>query len=443
MTGERRLEDGAIAKGFRRISRTATPGGGQIFVQGNLAFVGHIAPPHGTSIFDVSDPKNPRLLSRVMLPDMRSHTHKVRVVGDLMICNHEMFNRHFLRKGFEIPALEAAFEAREGRPPSDAELAAALKVEQVDVPMLREVGRTGYRDGGFKIYSIADPANPKLLSCQRTGGIGVHRFCADERYAYISTEMDGFQGNILVNYDLSRPDRLEEVSRWWMPGQNLAAGETPTWTGVRNRLHHALRHGDELWAACWFAGFAVIDASDMSNLRTKATHNYHPPFPEPTHTAMRVPHKLGGRDVALVVDEEHPHATGQPHAFMWLFDVTDLDAITPLSTYHVTDFDAPWARAHLRPDGSYGAPKGSEVYGPGAHQFQERLTGDVVFCTFFSAGLRAVDVGDPLNPKELGYFIPPPAGDFPAPQSNDVFVDDRGLIYVIDRIDGLDILELE
>ena len=435
------MNDQSISKGFRRIARLDIPGGGQVFVQGSHAYVGHIAPPFGTSIIDISDPANPQIVSQIMLEDNRSHTHKVRVVGDLMICNHEMFNRHFLRKGFEIPALSVAFEAENGRPPTDAELAAKLGVEAEDIPQLRDVGETGYRDGGFKVYDISDKSNPKLLTYQKTGGIGVHRFCADERYAYISTEMEGFQGNILVNYDLSRPDKLEEVSRWWMPGQNVAAGETPTWSGVRNRLHHALRTGDELWAACWFAGFSVIDASDMSNPRTIATHNYHPPFPEPTHTALRLPEKKGGRDIALVVDEEHPHPTGQPHAFMWVFDVTDLNAITPISTYHVTDFDAPWARAHLQPDGSYGAPKGTEVYGPGAHQFQEHVTGDVIFCTFFSAGLRAVDIGDPTKPKELGYFIPPPAGDFAAPQSNDVCLDDRGLIYLIDRINGLDILE--
>jgi len=433
--------DSAISRGFKHISRVDIPGGGQVFVRGNLAFVGHIAPPYGTSIIDISDPRNPRILSQIMLPDNRSHTHKVQVVGDLMICNHEMFNRHFLRKGFDIPGLVTGHLAEFGHEPTDVELAAKLKVDVVDIAVLRQVGETGYQDGGFKIYNIADPENPKLLTYQKTGGIGVHRFAADERYAYISTEMSGFQGNILVNYDLSSPDKLEEVSRWWMPGQHIAGGETPTWSGVRNRLHHALPEGDELWAACWHAGFAVIDASDMSNLKTKATHNYHPPFPEPTHTIMRLPHKLGERTIALGTDEEHPHAIGQPHAFMWIFDVTDLNNIIPLSTYHVTDFDAPWARAHLRADGTYGAEKGTEVYGPGAHQFQEKVTGNIIFCTFFSAGLRAVTISDPLNPKEVGYYIPGPANDFPAPQSNDVYVDDRGLVYLLDRINGLDILE--
>ena len=58
-----------------------------------------------------------------------------------------------------------------------------------------------------------------------TGGGGVHRFDMDERYAYISTEMDGFLGAMLVTYDMRDPQRPQEVSRWWLPGQNIAAGE--------------------------------------------------------------------------------------------------------------------------------------------------------------------------------------------------------------------------
>jgi len=66
----------------------------------------------------------------------------------------------------------------------------------------------------------------------------------DERYAYISTEMEGFVGNILVIYDLGDPKHPREASRWWMPGQNIATGEKPSWSGKRHRLHHALRFGD-------------------------------------------------------------------------------------------------------------------------------------------------------------------------------------------------------
>jgi len=33
-----------------------------------------------------------------------------------------------------------------------------------------------------------------------------------------------------------------------MPGQHIAGGEKPDWVGKQNRLHHALRFGDKLWA---------------------------------------------------------------------------------------------------------------------------------------------------------------------------------------------------
>src|SRR2546427_12086848 len=90
----------------------------------------------------------------------------------------------------------------------------------------------------------------------------------DENYAYISTEMEGYLGNILVIYDIRKPEKPQEVSRWWMPGQNLAAGEKPSWAGKHHRLHHALRFGDKLWAGCWHAGVRVIDISNIRAPRT-------------------------------------------------------------------------------------------------------------------------------------------------------------------------------
>src|SRR5262249_57529809 len=124
---------------------------------------------------------------------------------------------------------------------------------------------------------------------------GMHRFDMDERHAYISTEMKGYVGNILVIYDLRDPRRPQEVSRWWMPGQHAEGGETPTWSGRRHRLHHVLRFGDEMWASCWHAGFWVVDVSDLARPKAAGTYDYHPLFPEPTHTVMPVPGRIGGR----------------------------------------------------------------------------------------------------------------------------------------------------
>ena len=60
---------------------------------------------------------------------------------------------------------------------------------------------------------------------------------------------------------------------------------------------------------------------------------------------------------------------------------------------------------------------------------------------WFSGGLRIIDVADPAAPREVGFFIPDPAGGHAAPQSNDVMLDERGLITMVDRLCGFDILE--
>ena len=393
--------DGVLSRNIRRLGHLDLPGAGQVYVQGSYAYVGHIPNKAqlGTSILDVSDPAKPRVVSQIHLDDPRSHSHKARVVGDLMIVNSE--------------------QNGPGRQQAD----------------LQGAAQDAYDGGGFKIYDVSDSAKPRLIKFQKTAGRGVHRFDMDERYAYISTEMPGYVGNILVIYDLREPAHPEEVSRWWMPGQHVAGGEKPGWPGRRNRLHHALRAGDRLWAGCWHAGLRVIDISDIRAPRTIGEYNYHPPFPEPSHTFMPVPYALGGRSVAVAIDEEdHAHSAaemerrrGRPHACLWVMDVTDLGKIQPLSLFEVSELDSPWSRAA---PGRFGA-----------HQFQEHMRDTLVYCAWFAGGLRVVDIADPLAPREAGHFIPEPVPGQSAPQTNDVDVDDRGLVYIVDRMVGFDVLE--
>ena len=118
-----------------RLSRMELPGAGQVCVTGNTAYVGHItnrAQP-GTSILDVSDPKEPRLLAQVKVEEPDSHG-----LG---------------RKGVVDGSAE----------------------------------QTGYDHGGFKIYDVSNRAKPKFITHVKTWGRGVHRFDMDEKYAYLST----------------------------------------------------------------------------------------------------------------------------------------------------------------------------------------------------------------------------------------------------------------
>ena len=181
----------------------------------------------------------------------------------------------------------------------------------------------------------------------------------DERYAYISTEMEGYVGNILVIYDLRDPRRPQEISRWWMTGQHVEGGEKPAWSGRRHRLHHALRFGNEMWASCWHGGFWVVDVSDLARPRSAGTYNYHPSFPEPTHTVMPVPDRIHGRRIALAIDEEDQAQSaneekarrGRAHACLLTFDVSDLGAIKPLAQFQVSELELalqPHGRRALR-----------------------------------------------------------------------------------------------
>jgi hypothetical protein len=60
---------------------------------------------------------------------------------------------------------------------------------------------------------------------------------------------------------------------------------------------------------------------------------------------------------------------------------------------------------------------------------------------WFAPGLRVIDVKDPHSPREVGHFMPDVPSGIERVSSNDLTVDDRGLIYVLDRLRGLTIVE--
>ena len=95
MTANNASTRSPVADRIRRIAHLDLPGAGQVYVSGDHCYIGHIPRKDGlgTTIVNIADPANPKVVSTVMLDDPQSHSHKVRVVGDVMIVNHEQNNR--------------------------------------------------------------------------------------------------------------------------------------------------------------------------------------------------------------------------------------------------------------------------------------------------------------------------------------------------------------
>jgi len=371
------------------LARLDIPGGGQVTIEENYAYVGYMYGPEGTSIIDISNPKEPKVVWTTKLDNPQAHSHKVRVLGDYMVTNCEQ------------------------RP-------------RAGIKMTKE-----FHDHGVKIWDIKDKTNPKLINYHKTGGRGVHRFDMDDNYLYLSTEMEGYLGHILVIYDWRNPENLKEVSRWWIPGQHTAGGEKPGPLKREHRLHHALRDGDQLFAGLWMSGFAIIDISDIRLPKTIGTFDPHPKETEPSHTLLRVPFTIEGRKIALGVDEERPTRgkdIGKPHAPLYIFDVTDPTDMKVLYTHRVPEEGMPYTGDDVR---------------FGAHQFRETLDDTLTYVTWFAAGLRIIDIANPKGVNEVAYFIPEPGRGYNAPQTNDVELDHRGLIYITDKARGFDVIDFK
>ncbi len=154
------------------------------------------------------------------------------------------------------------------------------------------------------------------------------------------------------------------------------------------------------------------------------------------------------RDIVFVTSEATANfCAGQVRHLSFTVDATDEGRPQSIATYQV-----PEASGHFcARGGRFGPHATNEEFGP---PFYQKL----VFTSQFNAGVRVTDIRDPYDPKEVAFFIPavnantdlrcaPFRGDpnvcVQAVQTNNVATDDRGFVYIVDRADsGLHVLRL-
>ena len=366
------------AHGLELVGHTDLEGTGdgmQIMRSGDVLYVGHMGDfGVGTSVVDISDVARPRVARQIPVPK-GTHSHKVQLANGLLIANHEQY------------------PYRVGVPEST----------------------------GLLVYDVRrDAYEPDLIGFLSIDGLGVHRIWWDGgRYAYASARERGFDARILIVVDLSEPRQPRLVSRWWWPGQR---------EGDRERLpkghdvgaHHVIVRGDRAYGGYFDAGVVIYEVRRDGSLNLLSSVSWAGGGHPHTHTAL----PLGDRKLLVVTDEAiEPDCEGAPKD-VHLVDISDERRPRELTRFPV-------------PRGDY-CERGLR-FGP--HNVHENRTGTfqsdrIVFVTYFNAGLRVYDAGDPEAVREIAHYVPEPPPGQPAIQFNDVLVSADGLIFVTDRVRG-------
>jgi hypothetical protein len=393
------------------------PDGVQIMVNKGHAFIGHMF-SKGFSVVDVRDPRQPKPVAYIPAPANTWNIH-LQTHGDLLLVIHakDMF---------------AAAEFQDEREYYQGAL--GKKVGTAEAKVTRERNWSA----GVAVYDIANPAAPRQIGFMPVAGGGVHRiWYTGGRWAYVSALLDGFTDYIFMIVDMADPTQPKEAGRYWIPGMNTAAGETPSWAPTRrNGLHHAIIHGDTAYAAWRDAGLVILDIADKSAPKLITHQNWSPPYGGGTHNALPLP----DRDLLVVADEAVLDNCEDGIKYVWMFDIREKSNPVSISTFPTPrEADYVTKGAHFGPHNIYeNRPDGM-------------VSSETIFTTYQNAGIRVFDIRDAYRPDETAAFVPP------APprlvdhrpnrplviQSTDLWVSAEGLVYVSDYNGGLYILEYQ
>jgi hypothetical protein len=369
-------------------------------------YAGHLW-DSGWSILDVTDAANPKFLKFVPGPD-NTNTIQMEIHGNTMIT------------------------ALQRRPPN--------------------WGGDPKRpnDEGAIIWDISDPVNWKKLSQWKTGANGIHRIgYPGGNYFNAAATMPGFRGQILVFVDISDPTNPKEAGRWWLHGQK--DGETPARTDISFHGPAIISEDGKKAYVGYGPEAAILDISDIAHPKPIGELTLSPPFGGiPVHDVFPIP----GRQLLYA----HAEATGggdSPDGPLACTGALPLNGLIDIK-----DETHPRLRSIFpTPEPPKSAPyrdfceKGGR-FGPHNTNLEYHLPdvekqAELIYATFFNAGLRIFDVKDATLPKEVAWFVPPTPvkryGPLPydklVSETEDVLVDTRGNIFITDKHWGIFVLK--
>jgi hypothetical protein len=381
---------------------------------------------NGTSILDVTDPRVPKYLAHIPGEEGQGESGGAQMVR---VCS-----------GRELP-----------------------KGDPAKFYLLRTFGNSYH-----EVWDVGDPSKPRLVT--RIGPVkGTHKnwWECDSGIAYLVSGVEGWRVPRMTQvYDLSDPSKPRFIRNFGLNGQQPGAtGDVPV------ELHGPISTGpagNRIYFGYGTNKDGIVQIVDRKKLiegppdpspanlaypevgRLVLAPNVgaHTSFPLLKMDVAEFAHDAGGRtrDFVAVVDESLVNECQEPRQMLWIADIT-----TEARPFGVASFTVPEASGNFcSRGGRFGTHSSNENFTP---IYYKR----VLFLAHFNAGVRAVDVRDPYHPREIGYYIPAVTDKTEsrcvkvdgadrckvAIQTNNVEVDDRGYIYIVDRANtGLHILEL-
>lgn len=364
-----------------------------------VLYIAHLEAPKDFSVVEVTDPRKPKLLLQTELPHDKVRSNSLALVDDLLM---------------------VAYQASE----------------------------PGLTPAGMSLFDVSVPESPKLISHFDTSGPssrGAHTvWCVDGRYAHLSTGASDFapthpyDDQFYMIVDIGDPTKPIEVGRWWLPGtsqgDNVRPPERHREFDSGHRLHNANvypQRPDRAYLGYIDSGVVILDISNLASPQLVSQVDYHPPLPGFTHTVV----PLFDRGLLVVTDEAIYDDCQDWPKLVWLMDMREETNPVIVSTLPMPSKEEFCGRP-----GRFGAHNVHENQPVPTSWVSERY----VVGAFFNAGVRVYDIEDPFRPEEVACYIPPaPDGDLGI-NINDVYVDEKGLVYAVDRfVGGLYILEMD
>jgi len=404
--------------------------------------------PGGTSIVDVTDPKNSKFIAHIPGQDAANGGGSAEYVrtcsgSDLP---HADKSKFYLLRPFGF----AAWEIWDVTDPSRPNRLVVIPTENTERPWWECDTGIAYLIGETPDW------NPKA---KLIDGM-------DPPKEFWSHDADA---HVLI-YDLSDPTKPVFIRGFGLPGQQVGSSVPHPIVGPHTVMSTGPK-GNRVYIGNGNAGNGIVLIVDRNKLLNGPKEPTDENLRYPVIGRIDLPPDMGANVLFPLLQMPLPEfahqtdgyvkdflaVTGQGHKqdpychqsrqMLRIFDITTESKPVGVSTWTVPEASGDFCKR----GGQFGTHGTNESFTP---IYYKR----VLFVAFNNAGVRALDIRDPYNPKEIGYYIPAVTKNTDevcygsgkerqcpgiAIGTNHVDLDDRGYIYIVDHSGtGMHILEL-